>query len=191
MLSSILASPLLPRFLDTYELPMSSLECEASWTVINWSICLSSFLSILRMVPSISCDNCSTVCSFDEISAAELCFKKSSHSLFLNFISSLLVWWYSLPLFQSTCNFPFLLAFWFFLDLAILFFLLFFFFLFSLWTWYIFLCWFLSYIYIYIYIYICIFLLFVLKSPIPFLFFQQFDVIHLRQVINLSFFLIL
>ena len=39
--------------------------------------------------------------------------------LICSFISA---WWFPLPLFPSTCNFPFLRAFWLFLDLAVLFF---------------------------------------------------------------------
>ena len=52
-----------------------------------------------------------------------------------------LVWWYPLPIFPSTCKFPFIIVFWFFLDLAILFLPSFvFFFCFSLFAWHICLC---------------------------------------------------
>ena len=48
LLFSMLASPLLPSFLDTYCLPMSSLGCNALCMIISflvlWSICLSSSL---------------------------------------------------------------------------------------------------------------------------------------------------
>ena len=48
---------------------------------------------------------------------------------FKAFLSSPLVWWYPLVIFPSTCMFPLLRLFWFFLDLAVLFFLLHVFFL--------------------------------------------------------------
>ena len=48
------------------------------------------------------------------------------------FLSSLFVWWYPLPISPSTCNFPYLQVFWFFLDLAVLFLPLFIFYQFSL-----------------------------------------------------------
>ena len=53
-------------------------------------------------------------------------FSCSSEILFLLFLSFPLDWWCPFPIFPSTCNFPFLRAFWFFLDLVILFLLLFF-----------------------------------------------------------------
>ena len=42
------------------------------------------------------------------------------NTLFLFFLSSPLVWWCLLPIFLSTWNFPFLQAFWFFLNLVVL-----------------------------------------------------------------------
>ena len=57
----------------------------------------------------------------------------STHVLF-SFLSSPFVWWYAPPIFLSTCNFPFLQAFGFFLDSAVLFLPLFIFYLFSLWA---------------------------------------------------------
>ena len=44
MLSSMLASPLPPSFLDMYNLSMSSLECKALCFLVLWSICLISSL---------------------------------------------------------------------------------------------------------------------------------------------------
>ena len=53
--SSMLASPLPPSFLDTYSLSTSSLGCNALCMVISflvlWSICLSSSLAHLRKGP--------------------------------------------------------------------------------------------------------------------------------------------
>ena len=53
--SSMLASPLPPSFLDTYYLSTSSLGCNALCMVISflvlWSICLSSSLVHLRKGP--------------------------------------------------------------------------------------------------------------------------------------------
>ena len=55
MLSSMLASPLPPSFLDTYSLSTSSLGCNALCMVISFlvflSICLSSSLVNLRKCP--------------------------------------------------------------------------------------------------------------------------------------------
>ena len=51
--SSMLASPLPPSFLDTYNLSTSYLGCNALCMVISflvlWSICLSSSLSLLSL----------------------------------------------------------------------------------------------------------------------------------------------
>ena len=51
------------------------------------------------------------------------------------FHSSLLIWWYLLPIFTSACNFPFLRAFVFTFDLAVGFITLVFLFHTSLWAW--------------------------------------------------------
>ena len=54
-MSSMLASPLPPSFLDTYSLSTLSLGCNALCMVISflvlWSICLSSSLVHLRKCP--------------------------------------------------------------------------------------------------------------------------------------------
>ena len=54
-LSSMLASPLPPSFLDTYSQSTSSLGCNVLCMIISflvlWSICLSSFLVHLRKGP--------------------------------------------------------------------------------------------------------------------------------------------
>ena len=89
------------------------------------------------------------------------------------FFLSLLVWWCPLPIFQSTCNFPFLKAFWFF-DLVVLFFLLFIIMSivhFSMpnsipipWLYILIVC---------------------IRVPNFFIFFKQLDVVHIYKVINL------
>ena len=109
--------------------------------LVVWSICLSSFLVYFKN--GFEYLTMGTVQVFDEISAAELGFKKFSRSskvLFYFFLSSPLVWWCPLPIFPSICNFPFLKVFWFFLELTVLFLPLFVFFLSSLLAWHIFLC---------------------------------------------------
>ena len=74
-------------------------------------------------------EDCPSVYPFDEIPVAELGCKKFSHLsaifFFSFFLSSPLVWWCLLLIFQSICKFPFLQVFWFFLKLTILFFPLF------------------------------------------------------------------
>ena len=81
--------------------------------------------------------NCLGVYFLDEISAAVLGFKKLSISelVFFFFISSPIVWWCLLPIFPSTCNFPFFQVFWY---LTVIFLPLFLLSNFSLWAWHIF-----------------------------------------------------
>ena len=94
-LSSMLASPI-STFLGTNSLSLSSHGCKVLFIVtrffVFWSICLiSSFVYFNYYLTS--------------------CLS----------LSSLLVWWCPLPISSSTCKFPILPAFWFFLDLVVLF----------------------------------------------------------------------
>ena len=73
-LSSMLVSPLLASFLDTYSLSTSSLGCNALCMVISflplWSICLSSSLVHFRNGPEYLTKAYSPgIHSFDKVSA--------------------------------------------------------------------------------------------------------------------------
>ena len=102
-----------------------------------------------------------------------------SHS-FLNFLSFPHVWWSPLPIFLSTCKFPFLPGFWLFPNLVVLFSPSFVVFCFSLSAWHIFLCQILS-------LYPdSVSLPSVLGFRILFSFFgKQFDVVYIHLVVNL------
>ena len=111
-------------FLDLYNLPLPSLGCKTFCIVINflvlWSICLSSSFIHFKNGPKYLARG----------TAAEFGFEKL-------FLSSPLVWLCPLPIFPSSCNFPFLQVFWFFLVMAVLFLPLIVFFHFSF-SWHIF-----------------------------------------------------
>ena len=122
-ISSIRVSPLLPSFLDTFSLVMSSIGCKVSCVLVSfqvlWSICWSNSLVHFKNSP----EYLTRRQPFDEISAAKAWFREvfSYEILFLIFLSSPLI-------FPSTCKFPFLQTFWFFLNLIVLFLLSFVFF---------------------------------------------------------------
>ena len=184
--SSMLARPLLPYFLDTYSLSMSFFGCNALCVIISflvlWFICLSSSFVHFKKGPEYLLNSdIPAVYHFYEISAADFSFDKFSRSpeiLFSFFsVSSRFVWRCPLPIFQSTCNFLFLQAFWLFLDFFYSFHYLSIF-NFSLWGWHIFLC------QIPFQCPGCIFLLFVPVSNSIFIFCKQLDVIHVQMVIN-------
>ena len=125
-LSSMLVSPLPSPFLDTYNLCYLSgvRPCALLSTfVFSASFVWVPLLSIWTIVPSIFQEELPMCFSFNEIYAAELGFEKLSlkYSFLIFFLSSPFVWWCPLPIFPSTCNFPFLQAFRFFLDLVVLF----------------------------------------------------------------------
>ena len=101
-------------------------------------------------------------------------------TLFLYFLSSPFVWWCPLPIFPITCDFHFLQAFWFFLDLAVIFLPLFVFFHFSWWAWHIFLCQ-IPFLYILAIYSYCLYE----GTQFFFILCKQLDVIHLHKVTNL------
>ena len=130
--SSMLASPIPPPFLDTYSLSMSSLRCKALCIVISflalwhisWSYSLVHFNNgpeYLTRCLSLWWDFCCRALFREGFS-----FVGDTLSLF--FLSSPLVWWCSLLIFPNSSNFPFLRAFCFFFDFAVLFLSLFVFF---------------------------------------------------------------
>ena len=120
---SVRASPLLSSILDT------CLGCDGLCIFISFlvfrSLCLGSSLVCFRMVRVSYREGAAQV----YFSFMRVWFRKAFlfvwGPLFLFFLSSLLRWWCQLPTFPSTCNFPFLQTFCFFLDLAVQFFCLF------------------------------------------------------------------
>ena len=114
-------------FFTRHILSKSSLGCKDLCIIISFLPFVEVFpSSISRMVSNIlrgKLPRCLSP-SWDEISAAELNFKKLSRLskiLKTKILSSLLIWWCPLSIFPSTCKFPFLLVFLFFLDLVVLF----------------------------------------------------------------------
>ena len=157
----MMASSLPPPFFNTYSLSMLSLRCKALYIIsylflwsISWTYSLVHFKSGPEYLTM----------------GTTQAFMPLMRFLLFSLVSSsfLVLLRYSFFLIHL---FPFLLAFWFFLDLAVLFLPSFVFFRFSLWEWYIFLCQ-IPFLYL-----DCIFLLFVSESPILFHFF--FDVVHI------------
>ena len=135
----MLTIPLLPSFLDKYSLSMSFLGCKTLCIVFNflvlWSICSSVVRlkdglwgllgSILRVVPIILKEDRSGFISlvwFQLQSLVSESFLIRLRYLFIIFSFISTYWWCPPRIFPSTFNFPFLPAFWFFRDLAILFF---------------------------------------------------------------------
>ena len=122
--SSMLASSLPLSFLDTYSLSMSSLGCKAFCIVINFLVfCLSSFRVFQEWSQIFYKRNWSLMRILLQslVSRSFLVFLTYSY-LFLFFILlSPIVWWYLLPIFQSSCNSPSLQVFWFFLNFGLLF----------------------------------------------------------------------
>ena len=168
------AIPLPPSFLNTYSLSTSSLGCKALYIVISflvlWSICWSYSFVDLKNGPEYLTRAIAQV--FILLMRFLLRILLSSNFLvllrnyFLFLISSLHIWWCPLPIFPSICKFPFLRAFWFFLDLVVLFSLSFIVFRFTWSAWLIFLCQNPS-----LYL-LCISLLLVLGFPVLFHFWQ-------------------
>ena len=79
-LSSMLASPLPPSFLETYSLSTSSLRCKALCIVISflvlWSICLSSSLVHLRKGPEyLTSGTAQVFIPCDKVSINEFCLE--------------------------------------------------------------------------------------------------------------------
>ena len=125
----MLAIPLPHSFLKTYCLSTSSLRSKAFCIVFNFfvisSISLSSSLVHLKNSPEYPTRRNAQVFiplirflllglfSRYFLNCLWYAFKK-------NFLLLLLVWWCSLPRFPSTCKFPFLQVFWFFLNLVVL-----------------------------------------------------------------------
>ena len=116
-------------FLDIYKLPMSSLGRKTSFIVINFlvlrSICWSSSSFISRISSSILQSALLRCWSFwwDSCCSAwfPVVFSFVCDTLLVFFLHLHFVWWRLLPIFLSTCKFTFLEAFWFFLDLPVLF----------------------------------------------------------------------
>ena len=107
----------------TYSLPISYVGCKALYIVINflvlWPIYLSSSFINFKNFPEYL-----TRWTTQVFILLMRFLQQRRFSYF--FLSSLLVWWYPLPILQSIRHFSFLSAFWFFPDLVVLFFLLFF-----------------------------------------------------------------
>ena len=101
-------------FLDTYSLSMSSLECKVL-CIVNSFLFSGSFVEVLPS--SISKwsqvsykENSAGVYTFDEIPWSQEIFSFAWGTLFFFnfFLSSPLVWCCPLPIYPSTCRFPFL-----------------------------------------------------------------------------------
>ena len=109
-----------PHFLDTYGLLTSSLGCKTLCIIISflvlWSICWSSFLVHFKNCPERGTAQLFIIlmrflhCSL--VSISFLVLLRYSF-LILSFISAYLM--VPASIFPSTCKFPFLWAFWFFL----------------------------------------------------------------------------
>ena len=127
-LSSVLANPLQPSFLDTCSLLMSSLGCKTLCIVISflflWSIYWSS--SLVHLKNGTECftrETAQVFFSFVEIPAAEPGLEVFSFvwDTLFTFFSYSLVWWCPLWIFISTFRFSYVRAFRFCLDLIVLF----------------------------------------------------------------------
>ena len=140
------ACPLPPSFLDSHNLPASSLEFKASYIVISflvlWSSCWSSSLAFFRNGSEYYTRGAVQVFKhlkkFLQYSLVSSSFLVLQRYCFF-FLLSPLVFWCQLPIFPSILKFLFLQAFWFFLNLVVLFFPSFVVFCFSLLSWNIFL----------------------------------------------------
>ena len=138
-ISLILANRHPPFCLDTYSLSISYFRCKSLCIVIVfvvlWSICLSSSLVHFKNVPEYLSRGARKCLSLLMRFLLQSLVSKVSlfvWGTFLKRFLSLLIWWCPLPIFPSTCKFPFLRTNWFFLDLAVLFLPLFGFFYFPL-----------------------------------------------------------
>ena len=82
---------------------------------------LKSFLCPLRKWSRVSYNRDSPLMRFllYSLVSSRVFFFVHLRFSFIFFFSTPLVWWCPLPIFPSICKFPFLLAFWFFLDLVI------------------------------------------------------------------------
>ena len=138
----MILSPFSSSFLDTYCLSISSLGCKAFCIVLNLKVSIPFFwvpFFIWRMVPSIIqkvltrylppwCDGYPKNFFENLFPSSEVFFLFSSSSSF--------VWLYLLPEFLNICNFLPVRKFGFFLDFAVLFFMIFLFFHFFLTVYY-------------------------------------------------------
>ena len=147
-LSSMMARPLPPSFIDTYCLSTSSLGCKALCMVISFRVLKPNW----RSSSHVHFKNGPEYLTVETAQLFILLMTFLLYSLFLSsflvsldtlikfFPSSPFVWWCPLPIFRSICKFLFLLAFWPSLSLLILFLLLCVVSRFSLSAWHIFLC---------------------------------------------------
>ena len=117
----MLWSLLPPSFLDTYSLSMSCIGCKVLFIVISflvlWFIYWNSSLVCLKNGSEYLTRRTAQVfISLMRYLLAwfGLFFSFSWDTKFLFFLSSPLIWWYPLSILPSTCNFPFLIVFWFF-----------------------------------------------------------------------------
>ena len=90
----MLASPVIPSFLDTYNLcHLSDVKaCALSSTFLFFGPFVEVLVFIFKMIPSILQGDCPGVYFFDEIPAAEFGFEKLSRSpkvFFTNFFTFL------------------------------------------------------------------------------------------------------
>ena len=129
-LSGILVSPLPPLFLDTSSLSTSFLACKALSMVMTFfvlrSLRWSSSLVNLKEWSSSVLGRGQPRClsfwwDFCYVVWFQVVFSFSRCIISKFFLSSRLFWWYPFSLIPSICKFPFLQAFWFFLDLIVLF----------------------------------------------------------------------
>ena len=100
----MLTRPLLPFFLDTYSLSMSSLECKALCTIIIfliiWSICVHSSLFYFKNSPEyLTIAFWWDFCSWPWVWEA---FSFFWGTIFLFFQSYPLVWWCPLPIISNS-----------------------------------------------------------------------------------------
>ena len=129
VLSYMLVSPFPPSFLDPFTLFTSFLGCKASYIIITflvfWSICWISsrvhFQNSPEYLPRGKAQVFIPLMRFLEYSLVSSSSVISLKYSFLFFLSSPHVQWCPLPIFRSTYKFPLLRAFWFFLDLVVLF----------------------------------------------------------------------
>ena len=145
--------------------------------LVLWSICLSFFSVHFKNGPehlrkvSLWWNFCGRDYSWEV-------FSSLNDTLFLCFLSSMLVRWYPLPIFPNTCTFSSLQELWFFPGLAVLFFPFFVFSHSSLSVWHILKCQ-IPFLYSGY-----VFLLFVSESPISF-FVKILDVVYVHKVLTL------
>ena len=134
LLSMLFTQPIRVFFLffSTYSLSMSSLGCKILWIVITflaqWFIWLSSTFVRFKNGPEYLARGDCEIVNLFKISVAKL--SRCSEVIVSYFFLHLRLFRYvrfSPPIFLSTWNFTFLQAFWFFLDLTVLFLPLFFF----------------------------------------------------------------